>query len=115
MGEKYYLRMLLTVVQGPRSFDNIRTVAGVQHTTFKAVCTALSLLEDDHEWIDCFMEVVSHTTGTALQTLFMTVLIYSVIIDLLALWNRFRNGICDDLPCHLQSQSGIPPDLTNAH
>src|SRR5438876_128456 len=115
MGEKYYLRMLLTVMQGPRSFNNIRTITGVQHTTFKAVCTTLGLLEDDREWIDCFTEAVSHTIGTALQMLFMTVLIYSVITDPLALWNQFCDGICDDLPCYLQSRSGIPPDLTNAH
>src|SRR5947199_4116141 len=50
IGEKYYLRMLLTVVRGLWSFNNIRTVAGVQHTILKAACTILRLLEDDHEW-----------------------------------------------------------------
>src|SRR4051794_13827869 len=81
MGEKYYLRMLLTVVRGPQSFEDICTVAGVLHTTFKAACTALGLLEDDHKWVDCFMEATVYTTGIALRILFTTALIYGAVTD----------------------------------
>ena len=87
IGEKYYLQMLLTIIQGLQSFNNICTIVDMQYTTFKAACTALGLLEDDCEWIDCFIEVVRYTTGIALWTLFMTVLIYGIITNLLALWN----------------------------
>ncbi|CAG8760999.1 12855_t:CDS:2, partial [Rhizophagus irregularis] len=34
-GEKYYLRMLLNVVRGSISFENIRTVNGIFYHTFK--------------------------------------------------------------------------------
>ena len=55
-GERDYLRLLLTVVRGPRSFEDLRTVDGVQYPTFKGACIALRLLEDDGEWIAMFRD-----------------------------------------------------------
>jgi len=34
-GERYYLRMLLTTVRGPQSFEHLRTVDGTLHNTFR--------------------------------------------------------------------------------
>ena len=55
-GERFYLRLLLTVVKGPTSFENLRTVSGVVYDTFKSACVARGLLEDDEEWIQCLRE-----------------------------------------------------------
>ena len=44
-GERFYLRLLLTVVKGPTSFESLRTVDGVIYETFKAssmCCTRTS-------------------------------------------------------------------------
>lgn len=49
-GEQYYLRMLLHIVKGPKSFAEIRTVSGHEYPTFRAACEALGLLGDDQEW-----------------------------------------------------------------
>jgi hypothetical protein len=48
-GEKFYLCTLLTVVKGPTSFENLCTVDGHLHPTFKAACLAQGLLEHDNE------------------------------------------------------------------
>ena len=85
IGEKYYLQMLLTIIQGLQSFNNICTIADMQYTTFKAACTALGLLENDYKQINCFIEVVKYIRGIVLQTLFITVLIYGIIINPLIL------------------------------
>ena len=53
MGEKYYLRMLLTTVRGPKSFQDVFC-----HLSFKSACIALGLLADDNEWIQCFTEAI---------------------------------------------------------
>ena len=45
-----FLRMLLTHVKGPPSFEALHTVNGVVHHTFKSACLALGLLGDDEEW-----------------------------------------------------------------
>lgn len=39
-GEKYYLRMPLTVVPGPRSFQHLRTLDNMVYPTFQAACVA---------------------------------------------------------------------------
>ena len=48
-GEKYYMRMLLTVVPGLSSFEYLRTLDDVVHPTFQAACVARGLLDDDSE------------------------------------------------------------------
>ncbi|XP_044591470.1 uncharacterized protein LOC123269700 [Cotesia glomerata] len=48
--ECYYLRLLLHEIRGPTSFNDLKTVEGVEHPTFQATCRALGLLEDDINW-----------------------------------------------------------------
>src|SRR5215469_7701503 len=55
-GERYYLRMLLYAVKGPRSWEDLRTVDGILSASFKAACTARGLLETDEEFNICLME-----------------------------------------------------------
>jgi len=50
-GDLFYLRLLLTVVKGKRSFEAVRTVDGILHETYKEACIALGLASDDKEWI----------------------------------------------------------------
>ncbi|KAL8143371.1 hypothetical protein V2J09_016403 [Rumex salicifolius] len=44
-GERYYLRLLLINVWGPRNFEEIRTVNGVVYETFRQACYALGIKE----------------------------------------------------------------------
>ena len=57
-GELYYLRMLLMIVKGARSFEDLRTYAGRLYHTFKEACAARGLLGDDNEWYIAFDEAV---------------------------------------------------------
>ena len=79
-GERYYLRLLLTVVRGPQSFEALRTINGDLYPTFKAACIALGLLEDDSEWTYCFEEAITFHSGKSLRTLFAMGLIYGQVI-----------------------------------
>ncbi|KAL8558676.1 hypothetical protein ACOMHN_037769 [Nucella lapillus] len=47
-GECYFLRLLLNVVKGPKSYDNLKTVNGEVCATFREACQKQGLLEDDH-------------------------------------------------------------------
>src|SRR5271156_5955857 len=114
-GERFYLRLLLTAVRGPTSFEHLRTVAGTLHPTFQAACVALGLLDDDREWIDCLTEA-SVFAGAQLRALFVMVLVYGPVADPPALWDRFAASICDDLPRVLARRDDLPdsvdqPDL----
>ena len=48
-GERFYLRLLLTIVLGATSFAHLCTVNNIPYNTFKEACYALGLLQDDHE------------------------------------------------------------------
>ena len=66
-GEHYFLRVLLTVCKGCKSFEDLRTFDGQVHPTFKAACLARGLLETDEEWFICMQEVTFHSTGYQLR------------------------------------------------
>ena len=110
MGERYYLRLLLTVVRGATSFENLRTVDGVVYPTFKAACVALRLLEDDGEWIAMFSDAREFMTGYALRQLFAMALQYTTITNPLQIWETFAESFGDDLSHQLQTgRVVIPP------
>ena len=50
-GERYYLRTLLNIVNGPKTYKDIETIDGVIHPTFKDACYSMGLLDDDQEYI----------------------------------------------------------------
>jgi len=113
--EKHYLRLLLMTVRDIQSFDDIRTVDKVLHLTYYFVCTALRLLEDDDEWVSCFIEIVCFSTSSSLQSLFMITLMHNDLADSCALWKRFRVDLCDDLSHHMHEFSFISIDFKNSH
>ncbi|CAK8537345.1 unnamed protein product [Lathyrus sativus] len=43
--------MMLTVVKGPTTYDNIHKVGGTQYFSFRDACFAMGFLEDDNEFI----------------------------------------------------------------
>ena len=96
-GERFYLRLLLTVVPGATSFANLRTVNNLTCNTFKEACFALGLLEDDHEWIQCLTEASQMQLGYTLRMLFATIIFHCNPTSPGDLWNQFKNNICDDL------------------
>ena len=81
MKEKYYLRLLLTVVRGSQSFEDLRTVSEYLCPTFKEACKLLGLLEDNQEWQHCFSEAIIFASEHSLRVLFVTALLFGTVID----------------------------------
>jgi hypothetical protein len=100
--ERFYLRTLLAVVKGPKSYEDLRTFNGITHPTFREVCLTMGLLQDDGEWKQCLLEASSMQTGSQLRHLFATLLLFCCPIKPEQLWNTFRHHICDDLRYRLQ-------------
>jgi hypothetical protein len=48
--KQYFAQTLLTVVKGPTSFENLRTIDKRIYDTFKAACVTHSLYDRDEEW-----------------------------------------------------------------
>ncbi|KAI5442706.1 hypothetical protein KIW84_011659 [Lathyrus oleraceus] len=50
-GGLFFLRMMLTVVKGPTTYEDIHKVGGTQYFTFRDACFAMGFLEDDREFL----------------------------------------------------------------
>ncbi|RYQ83196.1 hypothetical protein Ahy_B10g101829 [Arachis hypogaea] len=75
VGELYYLRMLLNVVKGPRSYEELRSFNGVVYPTFRNVC---------------YMREASHwSSGHYLRNLFATLLWLNSMIQLEVVWQKY--------------------------
>ena len=96
-GERFYLRTLLIVVRGPKSFDDLKTVNGEHCETFQRACVKRGLLEDDGEWEICLRDAAEIKTGSQLRHLFTTLLLFCAPAQPNVLWQKFRDQICDDL------------------
>ena len=96
-GERYHMRMLLNTKKGCTSFEDIRTVDGVIHPTYKSACQALGFLDDDTEWIDCINEASSWASGTQLRQLFTTILSHCEVTNPKVLWDSTWEALYEDM------------------
>uniref|UniRef100_A0A453C8N7 Helitron helicase-like domain-containing protein n=2 Tax=Aegilops tauschii subsp. strangulata TaxID=200361 RepID=A0A453C8N7_AEGTS len=96
-GEKYYLRMLLNTVKGCRSYEEIRTVDGVVHPTYKSACYALGLLNDDKEGDNCIKEASHWASAPQMRQLFCTILLFCEVTDPAKLWQTNWELLSEDI------------------
>jgi hypothetical protein len=94
-GERVFLRILLTTIQGV-SFDDLRIVNGVLHPDFKSVCVALGLLDSDEEWHHTLEEAAMFQTGSQLRWLFVCILLNCHPANPLKLWNDHHHHLSDN-------------------
>ena len=100
-GEKYYLRMLLNIIKGPRNFAEIRTVNGIVYETYQEACYALGLLDNDKEWHDAILEASNWASGKQLRELFVTILMLCEVADPSNLWKSHWKIFSEDI-LHIQ-------------
>lgn len=67
--EIFYLRLLLLHCKGATDYDDIKTVSGTVHSSFKDACRAMELLTDDAEYIRCFRDAARMKTPAAFRRL----------------------------------------------
>ncbi|KQJ88344.2 hypothetical protein BRADI_4g17192v3 [Brachypodium distachyon] len=75
-GELFYLRMLLYVVKGSKSFAEIRTIGNHECPTYRAACESLGLLGDDQEWSRALTDAAPWATAPQLRQRFVTMLLF---------------------------------------
>ncbi|XP_073301543.1 uncharacterized protein [Primulina huaijiensis] len=95
-GERYYLRLLLLHVRGPRSFDDLLTANRHTCFLFKEAAQLRGLLESDNGYFESLHEAVSFQMPNALRRLFATILVYCEPSDVRKMWDTFYNHLSED-------------------
>ena len=91
------MRLLLTKVHGVTCFEDICTIHGVLHPTFKLACMTLGLRNEDYEWHAALNEASSWDSGVPLQNMFCSILMFSKIADLVKFWDANSVHLLDNL------------------
>ncbi|KAL6196751.1 hypothetical protein ACLB2K_032365 [Fragaria x ananassa] len=97
-GEKFYLRVLLNHVRGPKLFEDIRKVDGITQPTFKKAAEQRGLLEDDQSIRQCLREASNIRMSSSLRRLFVTILVYYMPQGVRSLWEEFYPFMVEDYP-----------------
>ncbi|EOA29441.1 hypothetical protein CARUB_v100246550mg, partial [Capsella rubella] len=75
MEDEYYMRILLGIVPGPTSDDDIRTYKRFVYETYKKACFARGIVEDDQAYIDSLLEGSIWFFGKQLRNYFTMMLL----------------------------------------
>jgi hypothetical protein len=112
-GERFFLRLLFTVVPGATSFKHLWTVDDIEHPTFQAACKALGLLQDDAKWDTCMREACIDQDAKRLRNLFVTLLLFCSPLNPEVLWERYRDDMSHDMRHRRITNGGIADDAYN--
>ena len=106
VGERYFLRMLLLVVRGAKTFEDVRQYNGILYPTFKQTCSVRGLLADDREWYNAFDEAAAWATSRQLRKLFVTMLLFCEVNDEYAFFEKVWKLLADDIQYRLRDILG---------
>ncbi|CAI9263281.1 unnamed protein product [Lactuca saligna] len=103
-GELFYIRMLLCHQKGCTSYEDVRTVHGHLHPTFRSACNALGLIGEDMEWLTAFIEASSWATSSQLRSLFCHLLLFCDVSNPQSLWDVAWRKMIDDYLLKLKTE-----------
>lgn len=108
IGELYYLRILLNVQKGCKSYKALRTVNGKMHPTFEDACFHLGLLEGDREYVDALTEASQLASGNQLRRMFVTLLSMNTMNKADFVWQSTWNLLADGILYNTRRQMDTP-------
>jgi len=95
-GELFALRRLLSVVRGAVSYEDMATVDGVVHETFRSACMARGMMNGDSELEAALREMIETVVSlSSIRRHFARLLVHSAPADPQAIFNMFVDDLCD--------------------
>ena len=92
------LRMLLHKVCGPTSYEDLRSIDGVEYATFKEACYQRGYLAGDGEWDQCCLQEAQFLNNSdSLRELFVTILLFCAPESPLELFKKYWIGMSEDI------------------
>ena len=84
--------MLWSLISGPKSFKDLRTVDGHVYETYQETCIAMGLFEDDSATEQAFEEGASFKVSEpSLLHLFVTLMVHVMPANPRAFWEKYKN------------------------
>ncbi|KAL8587188.1 hypothetical protein ACOMHN_013275 [Nucella lapillus] len=105
-GECYFLRLLLNVVKGPKSYDDLKTVNGEVCATFRKACQKQGLLEDDQHLQLTMEEACATQNPKLLRDLLAIILVSCNPSQPGHLWVNFRDHLAEDFLISFRREVG---------
>jgi len=96
-GELFYLRLMLTVAKGPKTYEEIRKVGDIQYLSFREACFAMGFLNDDMEFIGAIREAYQWGSGYFLRRLFVIMLLSGAMNRPLHVWHKTIQWLSDGI------------------
>ncbi|XP_076069711.1 uncharacterized protein LOC143041586 [Oratosquilla oratoria] len=90
--ELFYLRLLLTHVKGPTSYEDLRTFEGVIYPSYREAVKAMGLLNDEETWKKTILEIINHTNDrNQLRATYASMLVFSELEDQSGIWEEAKD------------------------
>lgn len=103
--ECFYLRILLTKVTGPKSFEDLRSFEGRICETYREACQLRGLLECDSHWELALQEAASTRVACQVRHLFSLIIGSCNPSNPSALWEKFKNDLSEDILTRLRREN----------
>jgi hypothetical protein len=100
--------MLLLIVKGATSYEDLRFHNHAHHSTFKEACRSRGLLGDDQEWYDAFDEATAWATSAQLRKLFVTMILFCQVGDENDFFEKVWQLLADDIQYQFRDIIGDP-------
>uniref|UniRef100_A0A8C5WCT2 ATP-dependent DNA helicase n=1 Tax=Leptobrachium leishanense TaxID=445787 RepID=A0A8C5WCT2_9ANUR len=112
--ERFCLRLLLLHVKGATSFENNRTVGGVQFPTFKEAAQKLDLFQDEELWDLTLHEASSEMMPQLLRELFAHICALASPPNAKNLFGKYYQQLIEDFSRHPGHTPDCQTCLNNA-
>lgn len=98
--ELFYLRILLSHVEGPRSFEDLRVDpedSSKHFDTYREAVCARGLVQDEQFWEKTLMEIVTmETDRKRLRETYASMLVFCQCSDQGKVWEKFKEHFASD-------------------